>query len=188
MLAVQTEIETPLKVIEPNLIPSSRCPGHYRPQQNHHYHHCCEASTKFQWPRFKKSRRDAQRVRRLNPVLYESTALPACPNPVIQPVEPVKIHQGRTLAIGYIGPRSSPIMDMDMRDERGETTLSKLEFFLNKKKEYTSFSDLFLVRFFTRSCVWRTKLTFWLPTKVKPNRVQGLKSSEEYNKHLLRSV
>ena len=67
-------IETLPKVIEPNLISSSRCPGHYRPQQNHHHHHCCEASTKFQWPRFNKSRRDEQRVQRLNPVLFRDSA------------------------------------------------------------------------------------------------------------------
>ena len=50
-------------------------PRHYGPQ-NHYQHHCHKASTKLLWPCFKKSRRDLQRVQRLNPVLYGSTALP----------------------------------------------------------------------------------------------------------------
>lgn len=50
------------------------------------------------------------------PVRKGSAALPAWPNPAIQPMEPVRSHLGRTrpawfIAMGYIGPKRSPTME-----------------------------------------------------------------------------
>jgi hypothetical protein len=62
-------------------------------------------------------------------------ALPAWPKPAIQPIEPVRIHLGSIrpawfMAMGYIGPRSIPIIETatapPMRDGTSQTTSSSL--------------------------------------------------------------
>jgi hypothetical protein len=69
------------------------------------------------------------------PAINGSAALPACPNPAIQPTEAVRIHGGsRRLAqfmmIGYIGPRNRPTKDTatasPMRDGTNQMTNSRL--------------------------------------------------------------
>lgn len=50
------------------------------------------------------------------PVIKGRMALPACPKPAIQPIDPVRIQRGRMreawfMAIGYIGPSKAPMID-----------------------------------------------------------------------------
>jgi hypothetical protein len=69
------------------------------------------------------------------PVRKGRRALPAWPNPAIQPMEPVKIHGGRMrdawfIAIGYMGPRRRPMIEtttaLPIRDGTNQITKSKL--------------------------------------------------------------
>lgn len=69
------------------------------------------------------------------PVINGIMALPACPNPAIQPIAPVRIHGGRIrddwfMAIGNMGPRRTPINDTVMafptREGTNQITKSKL--------------------------------------------------------------
>jgi hypothetical protein len=52
------------------------------------------------------------------PVKNGNNALPTCPNPAIQPIDAVNIQGGKTrdawfIAMGYIGPRSTPMMETE---------------------------------------------------------------------------
>jgi hypothetical protein len=69
------------------------------------------------------------------PVRKGRRALPADPNPAIQPTAPVKIHGGRIrddwfITIGNIGPRRRPVIEtataLPMRDGTNQITNSRL--------------------------------------------------------------
>lgn len=70
------------------------------------------------------------------PVMNGRTALPAWPKPAIQPMDPVRIHRGRTrpawfIAIGYMGPRRTPTSEtataFPMSEGTNQITNSRLE-------------------------------------------------------------
>ena len=137
------EIETLLKVIEPN--PLFSMSWALSPTTNYHHHHCREASTKCQRTRL-NSRKvgDAQGC---NAVIFRDSVSHEwkyCAARLSKSRYPTYwaswIHQGMTreawfIAIGYIGPRSRPTIDIEIAFPTRDGTICKLEFFLRKKKK-----------------------------------------------------
>jgi len=116
-----------------------------RPEEHHKHHHrhqpseevksndifISNVSTHSGW-RLLIPWRDA-----MAPVMNGRNALPAWPKPAIQPIEPVKIHRGRTreawfMTMGYIGPSRTPTMDtataLPMSEGTSQMVISKLDF------------------------------------------------------------
>ena len=130
-------------------IGSSRTLRDHRPHQSHQAHHGNNSTSPCERYRsigVKRQMKEQERsysgckllIPNLDdraPVMNGRTALPAWPNPAIQPIAPVRIQRGRTrpvwfMVMGYIGPSSMPTNETatasPMREGTNQTVSSRL--------------------------------------------------------------